>query len=269
MEFRYREAFKGIEESLLAYGSQRLPREEIQAALDRFKTFGQRELTDEWCFANLIDVVFYSGMLAATVTCRLPVIHQHLADFCKVADYGPGDIERILADEKMLRNRRKIEACVQNAKVMRQIVEQYGSFAAYLAGFDPKGPFENLLLLKEDLEERFAYLGSITVYHFMTNLGLPVLKPDRVIVRIMQRLGLISRPSQHLKAIIHGRKFAESTDEPIRYIDIVMVAYGQVRSTEYGIDKGICLEKEPRCSLCGVQHLCSYYQTGKRASAET
>lgn len=259
MEFPYAEVFANVEKSLLAYGAKQRPREEIQNALDRFKTFGERELTDELCFSTLVDVTFYSGMRAATVMSKLPVIHEHFADFRKVAHFGPDDIDRIVGDDKMLRNRRKIEACVQNAKVMREIVEQHGSFSTYLAGFDPKGPFENLLLLKEELEARFAYLGGITVYHFMTDLGLPVLKPDRVIARLFRRLGLVEYERQHLKTVIHGRKFAEATGLPPRYIDIVLVAFGQVRSENFGIDRGICLDK-PRCQLCSLHRVCLYYR---------
>ena len=272
MDFPYEEVFKNVEQSLLAYGAKQRPREEIRNALDRFKTFGERELTDELCFSTLVDVTFYSGMRAATVTSKLAAIHKHFADYRRVSDFGARDIERILADDMMLRNRRKIEACVQNAKVMREIVEQHGSFSTYLAGFDPKdpkGPFENLLLLKEELEARFAYLGGITVYHFMTELGLPVLKPDRVIERLFLRLGLVDRERQHLKTVIHGRKFAEATGLPIRYIDIVLVAFGQVQALEFGIDRGICLEKQPRCQLCSLHDICTYYQENEQLAEVT
>lgn len=209
MDFPHEEVFQNVEQSLLAHGSKQLPRAEIQADLDRFKTFGQRELTDELCFSLLVDVTFYSGMRAATVTDRLPVIHAHFADYRAVADYGPTDIERILADDKMIRNRRKIEACVRNAKAMREIVDQHGSFSSYLAGFDPKGPFENLLLLKEELEARFAYLGGITVYHFLTELGMPVLKPDRVIARLFKRLGLVEQASQAFHREVRPQLWSE------------------------------------------------------------
>ena len=114
-------------------------------------------------------------------------------------------------------------------------------------------------MLKEELEARFAYLGGITVYHFLTDLALPVLKPDRVIARIFRRLGLVEYERQHLKTVIHGRKFAEATELPIRYVDIVLVAYGQVRSIEIGIDRGICL-KEPRCDLCSLTGVCQFWQ---------
>ena len=91
------------------------------------------------------------------------------------------------------------------------------------------------------------------MYHFLTDIGMPVLKPDRVICRIFQRLGLIENEQQLLKTVIQGRKFAGATCYPIRYIDIVFVAYGQVQSLEFGMEKGICLKKKPLCNLCGAK----------------
>ncbi len=265
MDFCYEETFLAIEKSLLDYGSLRIPREKIQRDLDEYKQYGGRKLTDDLCFQILVDVVFYSGMRAATVDARMPAIHRHFADFRKIAQFGGADIERMLNDESMLRHRSKIEACIQNAKLMQNIVEQHGSFASYISTFDidtsceTAASFENLLLLKGELEARFAYLGSVTVYHFLTDLGLPVLKPDLVIARIFRRLGLVEYEGQNLKTVIHGRKFAKATGLPIRYIDIVLVAYGQVRSDWIGIDRGICL-KEPRCKLCNLTDICQFYQ---------
>ena len=158
-----------------------------------------------------------------------------------------------------IRNRRKVEACVRNAQVFKNIVSEYGSFQAYIDSFAPAASFENLMLLKEELEYRFERLGRITTYHVLTDIGLPVLKPDRVICRIFQRLGLIESGEQLLKAVIQGRKFAQATGYPIRYIDIVFVAYGQVESQEFGLSSGICLEQNPLCSVCGVTDYCNYY----------
>ncbi|WP_094226858.1 hypothetical protein [Methanolobus psychrotolerans] len=65
----------------------------------------------------------------------------------------------------------------------------------------------------------------------MTEIGLPVLKPDRVITRIFKRIGLIESEDQLLKTVIHGRKFSQETGLPIRYIDIIFAIYGQMVSS--------------------------------------
>jgi DNA-3-methyladenine glycosylase I len=230
MAFSYRKVFQQVEESLIQYGSRHLPPDEIHAALDMYKTFAGRELTDELCFSILVYIVFYSGFRAATVTARTDTINRWFPDWRTVADYSDADVAAIMSDPAMIRNRRKITACVENARVMRQLIKEYGSFGRYIASFAPADSFENLLLLKEELEARFQYLGGVTAYHFLTDIGMPVLKPGRVICRIFNRLGLTETEGQLLKTVIHGRKFAEATRLPIRYIDIVFVAYGQAQS---------------------------------------
>jgi DNA-3-methyladenine glycosylase I len=142
---------------------------------------------------------------------------------------------------------------------MRRLIAEHGSFGRYIESFAPADSFENLRRLKEELVARFQYIGGITAYHFLTEIGMPVLKPDRVICRLFHRLGIIETEGELLEAVIQGRKFAEATGLPIRYIDIVFVAYGQAQSTDFGIDRGICL-KEPRCHECGVREFCHWYQ---------
>ena len=54
-------------------------------------------------------------------------------------------------------------------------------------------------------------------------------------------------------------KKMESSDS-INRIDIVFVTYGQLGKNDYfGLDKGICLEKDPYCNSCGIKEYCEYY----------
>ena len=116
------------------------------------------------------------------------------------------------------------------------------------------------MLFREELQTRFSYLGEITVYHFMKEIGIPVLKPDRVVMRIFKRLGLVDNELQFLKANVRGKEFAQATEHPIRYIDKVFVVFGQVATSYLGINKGICLKDNPRCNLCYARPYCNFYQ---------
>jgi len=130
----------------------------------------------------------------------------------------------------MIRNKRKIFAVVENAVAFKALIGEYGSFQAYLDSLRPNESFEQLLVLKRDLAPRLSYLGGVTAYHFLTDIGLPVLKPDRVLCRIFHRRGLISDETDIQETVRQGRRFADETGQPIRSIDIVFVAYGQVQS---------------------------------------
>jgi DNA-3-methyladenine glycosylase I len=254
----YKAIFNKIESTLITIGSQTLPVSQIQRNLDYFKHFESKAYSDTDYYWLIVQVIFYAGFKAATVNSKLPLIKTYFPDYETVANYTEQQVHEILADSQMIRNQRKIQACIENARVFQEIVHEYDSFDAYILSFAATDSFENLMLLKEELEYKFSGFGKVTTYHFLTDIGLPVLKPDRVICRIFQRLGLIEDNQQLLKTIIQGRKFAEATGHPIRYIDIVFVAYGQMEFKEFGLDRGICLKNNPSCSLCGVKEFCSY-----------
>lgn len=255
--FPYKDVFLAVEKQLIDIGSTQMDKAKIQVHLDKFKQFESRELTDDQYFSILVFVAFYSGFKAATVTSKRTTIQRHFPSWTAVSAYAEKDIRKIINDPEMISHEGKIRACVANAKTFALLISKHGSIKNYINSYSPTESFENLLLFKEALEASFAYLGGITVYHFMTDIGLPVLKPDRVMCRIFERLGLLESQGQLLKAVIQGRKFAAATGFPIRYIDIVFVAYGQVKSEEIGIFEGICLKK-PRCSGCCIQDHCGF-----------
>jgi len=252
---KYNEIFTNIESTVknLSDNSEKL---------DSFKEFENIKRSDDEIFKILIHVIFYSGFKAVRVNKYLEVIDKYLADYQKVSDYTEKDLSQIINDKNMLRNEPKIKACFKNAKVFKEIIKMHGSFQNYLNSFETNEAFENLILLKEELEYKFEYLGKVTVYHFLTDIGFPVLKPDRVITRIFERLGLIENRKQLLKTIIQGKIFSKKLNLPIRYIDIIFVTYGQMgEENKIGVKEGICLEKNPKCNLCKINSFCKYYET--------
>ncbi len=235
---------------------------EFEKKYGKFKLFENKVRTNNDFFQMLIMIIFYSGFKAEIVEKKEKIILGHFPDYNTVSIYSNADFEKIFSDSNMIKNRLKIKSCIKNAKVFEEIVTQFGSFQNYIDSFDAHSSFENLILLKEELEYRFDYLGGVTVYHFLTDIGFNVLKPDRVILRIFKRLGLIENEKQLLKAIVLGQLFAKHTGIPIRYIDIIFVKYGQQGESEkFGLKNGICLEKEPNCKVCGLISYCKYNKT--------
>ena len=86
-------------------------------------------------------------------------------DVLRVAAYSPADVDRLMADPRVIRNRRKIEAIVHNAGEMLALDGSGGGFRTYLrshASYEP---------LAKDLKERFRFLGDSGVYHFLYSVG--------------------------------------------------------------------------------------------------
>jgi len=67
----------------------------------------------------------------------------HNFDVATVADYGPADIARLLADPGIVRNRLKVEAAIRNARATLAIREQYGSLDLFLWQFVDGQPVQN------------------------------------------------------------------------------------------------------------------------------
>ncbi len=235
-----------------------LSKENFEKYWGIFKEFHYTKDTNDDIFWKLVKVIFYSGMKAGIVTSKLPFLKKYFYDYKKVSAYHGDKINEIMEDQNIIRNRAKIKACIINAKKFNDLINEHGAFANYLESFGDLGNENILEILKNDLK-RFEFLGPITAYHFMLDLGLKVWKPDRVIRRIIKRLGLINNLEDIGQAITVGREIADQVGLPIRYIDVVFVKYGQLgEDKDFGLKTGICLEKNPRCSICGVKNYCIY-----------
>jgi DNA-3-methyladenine glycosylase I len=90
-------------------------------------------------------------------------------DFERIARFGAADVERLMADASIVRNRGKIEAVVNNAQRALDLVAAENSLAAYVwryEGDDGAG-------LAKDLKKRgWRFVGPTTVYAFMQAMGL-------------------------------------------------------------------------------------------------
>ncbi len=82
-----------------------------------------------------------------------------------VAQFGEGDVERILADGGVVRTRKKIVATIENARTLEALEHRYGSIRAYLRSFP------DYAALEEDLRKRFKFLGAVSVYYFVFLVG--------------------------------------------------------------------------------------------------
>ena len=108
-------------------------------------------------------------------------------DVDKVARYGEADINRLLADAGIVRNRAKIEATIGNARAMLGVCDEFGSFDAYIWRFVGGTPRRNAFrslpdlpastpesdAMSKDLKKRgFGFVGATICYAFMQAVGM-------------------------------------------------------------------------------------------------
>ena len=111
----------------------------------------------------------------------------HQFDPARIACYGDRDIDRLLKDSGIVRNRLKIEAAIRNAHGFLQIFSEYDSFSAYLWAFVGGTPMINNRQtladipaqtpeserMSKDLKKRgFNFVGPTICYAFMQAVGM-------------------------------------------------------------------------------------------------
>lgn len=261
---KYKEIFTKIENTL--FKESGLSEEEFKSEFGKFKDYENRyqKISDDEIFCNLVSIIFYYNRLDWVVSKKLPKTTEYFKDFRKVKNYSNKEIKQIMDDPETLHYEQRIKFCINNAKEFENIInDNNGKFKNYLEKYRLRKAGKGIDNLKSELIENFNGIGNVTSYHFLTDMGFKVLKPDRVICRLFKRIGLIENENNIEQAVIIGKKMSEVTGHWIRYIDIILVTYGQEpNKKEKGY--GICISKEPKCSVCGVKRYCEYYVSNYR-----
>lgn len=158
-----------------------------------------REYHDErWCrpvhdekelFAMLCLEGMQAGLSWQTILNKEKDIRKAFDgfDIKKVASYDEADIERLLNDKKIIRNKAKIRCAVVNARAFLKVEEECGSFDSYIWSFT-KGkriihhlssfkdlPAQSALSRKvsKDLTKRgFRFVGPTIIYSYLEGIGV-------------------------------------------------------------------------------------------------
>lgn len=89
---------------------------------------------DHELFGRLILEINQAGLSWETILKKEDAFREAFDDFDmeKVAAYQEGEVERLMANQGIIRNRRKIEAAIFNAQRINEIKQEFGSFASWL-----------------------------------------------------------------------------------------------------------------------------------------
>jgi DNA-3-methyladenine glycosylase I len=154
---------------------------------------------DEWgvpvdddteLFERLALESFQAGLSWSTILRKRPAFRAAFAGFDPrlVAAFDDEDRARLMADAGIVRNGAKIDATNGNAAALLVVIDEFGSFGAYLRTIVPQPPARlpgttvagqipattaTSDALSADLRRRgFRFVGSTIVYAFMQSVGL-------------------------------------------------------------------------------------------------
>ncbi len=147
--------------------------------------WGQPVRDDDALYERLTLEGFQSGLSWLTILRKRPAFRAAFDDFAmaKVAAYGEADVERLMADAGIVRNRSKINAAIANARAALDLPD---GLAAFLWSYAP-GPGrprprsfadvpastpESTAMAKDLRKRGFRFVGPTTAYALMQATGM-------------------------------------------------------------------------------------------------
>ncbi|MEY4440979.1 MAG: hypothetical protein RLY49_605 [Candidatus Parcubacteria bacterium] len=124
---------------------------------------------DNELFARLVLEINQAGLSWETVLKKEESFRKAFKNFDiqKVSKFTQKDIERLLSDTGIIRNRLKVRAAVENAKTIIQIQKDFGSFEKWLSKHHPLSLQEWAKLFKKT----FIFTGGEIVNEFLMGIG--------------------------------------------------------------------------------------------------
>ena len=153
------------------------------------KEWGKPLYNDRLLFEFLVLESFQSGLSWITILNKRENFRQAYDNFDieTVAKYNDDKLEELMNDSGIIRNSAKIAASINNAKIVKQIQIQHGSFQKYIWEYVGGKPIRNewgslsevpsqtelsIKMSKQMKKEGFKFLGPTTCYSFMQATGM-------------------------------------------------------------------------------------------------
>ena len=153
--------------------------------------WGQPVADDRRLFEKVCLEGFQVGLSWLTILRKREAFRAALAgfDFESLAEFGEADVKQLLTNADIIRNRKKIESAINNARRAIALKKEFGTLAAYFWQFEPPADARPAKLTKaslmampstahstalsKDLKKRgWSFVGPTTVYAFMQAMGL-------------------------------------------------------------------------------------------------
>ncbi|WP_396193824.1 DNA-3-methyladenine glycosylase I [Flavobacterium sp.] len=144
---------------------------------------------DDKLFEFLVLETFQAGLSWYTILKKRDNFKKAFADFDYriVAVFDDYEVEKLMKDAGIIRNRLKIQGTISNAIAFMKVQEEFGSFSNYIWNFTNGKPIDNQPktladvpatsplsdTISKDLKKRgFKFIGSTTVYAHMQATGM-------------------------------------------------------------------------------------------------
>lgn len=131
--------------------------------------YGFPIIDDNELFERLVLEINQAGLSWLTILKKQNNFREAYSyfDIKTVANYSDTDIERLLNDTGIIRNKLKINAAIHNAKVIVELQNEFGSFKNWIDAYHPKTKEEWVKIFKKT----FKFTGGEIVNEFLMSTG--------------------------------------------------------------------------------------------------
>jgi len=162
---------------------------ELEALLPTAKSArALQKIPDDRYLSEMTACVFRSGFVWKIIENKWPGFEEAFSRFDVVtcAMLADEDIERLMQDDRVVKNGQKLKSVPKNAAFIMDVRQTHGSFGAYLADW----PVTDITGLWDDLKKRGNRLGGQTGRFFLRFMGkdTPIFSPDVVQALIAQKV---------------------------------------------------------------------------------
>lgn len=135
--------------------------------------WGKETHDDEDLFSKLSLEIFQTGLSFETIYNKSNTIKKAFKNFNikEVSKFGENEINALLNNDGIIKNRQKINAIIENAKVILKLQKKYNSFANYIWQFKDQDDLINKVY-KSMKQEGFKHIGPVVTKSFLETIGM-------------------------------------------------------------------------------------------------
>ena len=143
----------------------------------------QPNFNDQYLFEMLILESFQAGLSWECVLNKREDFRKAYDNFDidKICNYNNEKIQELLSNEKIIRNKLKINASINNARIFKDIQKEYGTFNDYLIKFTEGKTFYETDKITSELSDKISkdlkkkgmrFVGSTIIYSYLQAIGV-------------------------------------------------------------------------------------------------
>lgn len=185
---------------------------------------GLRDTADDRWLAAMARCVFAAGFRWKVIQAKWEGFEEAFYGFAPetVAQFGDATLTNLAADRRIVRNLQKIHATVANARLVREVAAEHGSFGRFVATW----PVDDVVGLWDWLKQRGARLGGDTGPRVLRTVGADtfILTPD--VTTALTEMGVLTgaptSKKQRLAAQEAFNAWRRESGRPLSHISVIL-----------------------------------------------